>query len=125
MTIRTRLSIVDDDESVRESLLDLLEHLGFAVQAFASADEFLQSPAISETDCLILDMMMPKMTGPELYDELIRRKIFIPVVFASAHSAEQVIPMIRHLKHVECLFKPYSDTDLRTAIDRALAASMH
>ena len=120
MTQRTLISIVDDDESVRESLAELLEQLGFAVQAFASADEFLRSPAVGETNCLILDMMMPRMTGAELYDELLRRKVSIPVIFTTAHAQEKIKPLIQHLEHYECLFKPYSYTALRAAIHSAL-----
>ena len=70
---RPLLSVVDDDESVRESLPDLLREFGFAARAFSSAEEFLTSDCLGQTSCLILDIAMPGMTGPELYQELKRR----------------------------------------------------
>src|SRR5258707_5696019 len=73
MTATALVSIVDDDESVRESLPDLLKEFGFAVQSFASAEEFLASGRVEETRCLVLDIAMPGMSGPELQRELTRR----------------------------------------------------
>ena len=72
---RLLVSVVDDDESVRESLPDLLNELGFAVRAFTSAEEFLESDVVLRTGCLILDIAMPGMSGPELQRELKRRRI--------------------------------------------------
>ncbi len=72
------VSVVDDDESVRESLPDLLRQFGFAAEAFSSAEAFLESDIVSETSCLILDIAMPGMSGPELQQELIRRRQTIP-----------------------------------------------
>ena len=74
MTIRPLVSVVDDDESVRESLPDLLREFGFAVQAFSSAEAFLASDYVGKTRCLILDVAMPGMTGPDLQRELTRRR---------------------------------------------------
>ena len=72
MTTPLLVSLVDDDESVRESLPDLLREFGFAVQAFASAPAFLDSDCLAQTRCLILDVAMPEMSGPELQKELAR-----------------------------------------------------
>ena len=81
---RSMVSVVDDDESVRESLPDLLRQFGFAAQAFSSAEAFLASDVVSETSCLLLDVAMPGMSGPELQQELIRRRQEIPIVFITA-----------------------------------------
>jgi FixJ family two-component response regulator len=114
------VSVVDDDESVRESLPDLLSEFGFAAQAFSSAQEFLHSELVAKTRCLILDIAMPGMSGPELQRELARRGQAIPIVFITAHADETVRPRMIEQGAVECLFKPFSDTDLRRALEVAL-----
>jgi FixJ family two-component response regulator len=111
------VSVVDDDESVRESLPDLLREFGFKVEAFSSAEEFLVSGALGQTECLILDIAMPGMTGPELQSELTRRGKTIPVVFITAHREEADREPLLESGAGECLFKPFSDTDLRGALD--------
>jgi FixJ family two-component response regulator len=118
---RPLVSVVDDDESVRESLPDLLREFGFAVRAFASAEEFLTSDCVADTRCLILDIAMPGMTGPDLQHELKRRRREIPIVFITAHADESARPRLIEEGAVECLLKPFSDTDLRKALDMALA----
>src|SRR3954468_22421407 len=85
-SIRSLVSVVDDDESVRESLPDLLREFGFAARAFASAEEFLASDCIDQTRCLILDVAMPGMSGPDLQRELARRRQEIPIVFITAQD---------------------------------------
>jgi FixJ family two-component response regulator len=90
MVMRSLVSVVDDDESVRESLPDLLREFGFAVQAFSSAEEFLASDCVGQTKCLILDIAMPDMSGPDLQRELTRRRQEIPIVFITAHGDETV-----------------------------------
>jgi FixJ family two-component response regulator len=120
MTLRSLISVVDDDESVRESLPDLLKEFGFAVRAFSSADEFLASDCIGETRCLILDVAMPGMTGPDLQRELKRRRQAIPVVFITAHEDETIRPRLLAQGAVDCLLKPFSDTALREALTLAL-----
>jgi FixJ family two-component response regulator len=117
---RSLVSVVDDDESVRESLPDLLREMGFSVQAFSSAEEFLASDFIGLTDCLILDIAMPGMSGPELQQELARRRQRIPIVFITAHKDETVRPRLIARGAVECLFKPFSDTALLSALNAAL-----
>ena len=107
-----RLSVVDDDESVRESLPDLLREFGFEVRAFSSAEEFLASDCVGQTKCLILDIAMPGMTGPDLQRELTLRRQEIPIVFITAHRDETVRPRVLAQGAVECLFKPFSETAL-------------
>ena len=114
------MSVVDDDQSVRESLPDLLRQFGFAAQAFSSAEEFLASDCVGQTGCLILDVAMPGMSGPDLQRELIRRRQKIPIVFISAHGGETVRPRLIEEGAVECLFKPFSDTALLEALQAAL-----
>ncbi len=120
MTTRSLVSIVDDDESVRESLPDLLRELGYAVQAFASAEEFLASPYVDQTRCLILDIAMPGMSGPNLQRELQHRGHEIPIIFITAHQDETVRPRALSQGAVECLFKPFSEQDLVDALKAAL-----
>ena len=120
MTERSLVAVVDDDESVRESLPDLLRQFGFAAQAFSSAEAFLASEAVSETRCLILDIAMPGMSGPDLHQELIRRGQEIPIVFITANGEGTVRPRLLAQGAVECLFKPFSDTALLDALNAAL-----
>jgi FixJ family two-component response regulator len=117
------VSVVDDDESVRESLPDLLREFGFASQAFSSAEEFLASDWVEKTNCLILDIAMPGMSGPDLQVELLRRCEEIPIVFITAHVDETVRPRALARGAVECLFKPFSDTALLDAVNTALRVS--
>jgi FixJ family two-component response regulator len=119
---RKLVTVVDDDESVRESLPDLLRSFGFEVEAFASAETFLASKALKRTRCLILDVAMPGMTGPELQEELARRGLRIPIVFITAHSNERVIPLALQRGAVACLMKPFSQEAILEAIQAGLEA---
>ena len=114
------VSIVDDDESVRESLPDLLREFGFAARAFSSAEEFLASNFIEQTRCLLLDISMPGMSGPDLQQELKRRRQEIPIVFITAQRDETVRSRMIEHGAVECLFKPFSETALLAALNTAL-----
>ena len=116
------ISIVDDDESIRESLPDLLRAFGFSAQPFSSAEAFLASAWLARTKCLVLDMAMPGMTGPELQRELIRRQAGIPVVFITAHASEAARPGVIDKSAAACLIKPFQPSDLIEAINTALAA---
>jgi FixJ family two-component response regulator len=116
------VSIVDDDESVRESLPDLLRELGYAVQAFSSAESFLGSDVIDRTQCLILDVAMPGMSGPELQRELTRRKHKIPIIFITAHADRNQLPGLLENGAVGCLFKPFSEAELLGALEAAVGA---
>ena len=119
MVKRPLVSVVDDDESVRESLPDLLRQLGYSVRAFSSAEEFLASDCVRETRCLILDIAMPGMTGPALQQELRIRGQEIPIVFITAQADETVRPRSLEQGAVECLLKPFSDTALLEALNAA------
>jgi FixJ family two-component response regulator len=112
--------VVDDDESVRESLPDLLREFGHTVRAFASAEAFLASDCVGQTRCLILDIAMPGMSGPDLQRELKRRREQIPIVFITAHEDATVRPRLLEQGAVECLFKPFSETALLAALNTAL-----
>jgi len=121
MTVTGSLvSVVDDDESVRESLPDLLREFGFSVRAFSSAEEFLASDCVDQTQCLILDIAMPEMTGLELQQELKQRGREIPIVFITAQRDETIRSRVIEQGAAECLFKPFSDTALSDAVNAAL-----
>jgi FixJ family two-component response regulator len=113
------VSVVDDDESVRESLPDLLQEFGFASKVFAMPSDFLQSAYLDKTTCLILDIAMPGMSGPELRRELLRRGHDIPTIFITAHPDFASLPDMRE-GVVDCLMKPFSETALLEALKRAL-----
>jgi FixJ family two-component response regulator len=121
MTItRSLVSVVDDDESVRESLPDLLREFGYAARTFSSAEEFLGSDCVDQTRCLMLDIGMPGMTGPDLQRELKLRGQQIPIVFITAHKDEAIRTRVLEEGAVECLFKPFSDTAVLEALNTAL-----
>jgi FixJ family two-component response regulator len=123
MVLTSLVSVVDDDESVRESLPDLLREFGFAVRTFASAEEFLASDCVGQTRCLILDIAMPGLSDPDLQRELTLRRQEIPIVFITAHGDETVRPCLLERGAVECLPKPFSDTALREALNAVFRAS--
>jgi FixJ family two-component response regulator len=120
MLTRSLVSVVDDDQSVRESLPDLIRQFGFAAEAFSSAEAFLASDVMSETSCLILDFAMPGMSGPELQQELVRRGQEIPIVFITGNGDRTIRPRLLAQGAVECLFKPFSETVLLDALNAAL-----
>jgi FixJ family two-component response regulator len=117
---RSLVSVVDDDAFVREALPDLLKELGYSSQAFPSAEAFLSSSVVADTRCLILDVAMPDMTGPELHRELIRRRQDIPVIFVTAIGDEALRPRLLAEGAVDCLFKPVSEQALIDALHTAL-----
>jgi FixJ family two-component response regulator len=117
------VTVVDDDESVRESLPDLLREFGFAAEAFSSAEAFLQSDRLDQTHCLILDISMPGMSGPDLQRELIRRQQRIPIVFITASVDPATRRRLLALGAVDCLLKPFDETTLLEAVNTALRQS--
>ena len=108
--------VVDDDESVRESLPDLLNEFGYSVRTFSSALDFLASDALDQASCLLLDVSMPGMTGIELQNELKRRDKRIPIIFISATQDEALRARVIELGAAACLTKPFSDTALLEAL---------
>jgi len=113
------VSVVDDDESVRESLPALLRELGYVVEVYASAEEFLVSDRARDTRCLILDIFLRGMTASEFIRELADRRLAVPTIFITAHSDEELRSRLLSEGAVECLFKPFSDTALIAALDAA------
>ncbi len=112
------VAVVDDDVSIREALADLLATFGCIAKVFASAEQFLASD-VGGTDCLILDVSMPGMSGPELRRELKRRGHDIPIIFITAQRQEAIRVSLSEPDVVTCLFKPFSDTDLQDALKAA------
>jgi FixJ family two-component response regulator len=110
------ISVVDDDESVRESLPELLQMLGFVARSFACAADFLESDALADTQCLISDVSMPVMSGPQLQCELNRRGLNIPVIFITAQCDAALRAELLAGGAAECLFKPFRERDLRSAL---------
>jgi FixJ family two-component response regulator len=117
---RSILSVVDDDEMLRESLPELLREFGFAARAFSSGQEFLSSNYVDETKCLILDVAMPEMSGLDLQQELKRRGQAIPIIFISGHKDEDIRKQAFRQGAVTFLYKPFSDSDLLEAVNAAL-----
>jgi FixJ family two-component response regulator len=120
MQQRKFIAVVDDDESVRESLPDLLREFGYEAGGFSSAEEFLASDKLKHSECLVLDIAMPGMSGLDLQRELIRQGQKIPIVFITAHGDEAVRLRVRERGAVECLLKPFSDTALLEALQAVL-----
>jgi FixJ family two-component response regulator len=117
MVKRPLVSVVDDDESVRESLPDLLREFGYAAKAFSSAEEFLASGYVEKTGCLIADIAMPGMSGLQLYSELRRREHRVPVIFITAHGLERIRAAVVEQGAAACLSKPFSDEALLEALN--------
>jgi FixJ family two-component response regulator len=120
VSAQTLVAIVDDDESVRESLPDLIKVLGFTIRAFSSAEQFLASDCVGQTRCLILDVAMPEMSGPDLQRELSRRGYRIPIIFITALNDERLRAHVLEQGAVECLFKPFSDAAMLEALTVAV-----
>jgi FixJ family two-component response regulator len=117
---RQLVSVVDDDEFVREALPDLLRSFGLEARPFSSAEEFLASESLGRTGCLVLDVTMPGMSGPELQLELARRKQDIPIVFITANADDNLRPKVLRRGAVAYLTKPFSDTAMLDAVNAAL-----
>lgn len=117
---RLLVSVVDDDESIRESLPDLLNEFGFASRAFSSGREFLSSDSVDVSKCLILDMMMPGMTGLEVQEELRRRGRKVPIIFITAKKDEAIPARAIEKGAVKVLYKPFSEMALLDALNTAL-----
>jgi|SRR5580693_5805557 FixJ family two-component response regulator len=122
MNTQLLVSVVDDDQSFRESLPELLKELGFAARTFSSAKDFLASDAVLHSKCLMLDVAMPVMSGPELFRELRRRGLGIPVVFITARRDEAARSRLLDYGAVECLFKPFDDKALSQALNKAVGS---
>lgn len=121
MANRPLVSVVDDDESVRESIVGLMRSVGFAGKAFASAEEFLSSDELSDTDCLILDVRMPVMDGIELHRRLLASHREMPVIFITAHGFDEWARSTALANAaVDFLSKPLSEEELLTAVRKAL-----
>jgi FixJ family two-component response regulator len=117
---RPSIALVDDNEAVLESIPDLLRQCGFDVRAFSSAEALLSDGALASTACLVLDVGLPGMSGPDLQDELLRRGLKIPIVFITAQGDSSLRPRLLARGAAACLFKPFTDTALLDAINAAL-----
>jgi FixJ family two-component response regulator len=117
------VAVIDDDESVRESVPDLLRELGFAARAFESASAFLASDCMPDVECLVVDVYMPTMKGPELYTEVKKRGYYIPTVFISARADEAVNHHLVDVAVTPIVAKPFNETALYDAITAALHAA--
>jgi FixJ family two-component response regulator len=117
------ISIVDDDDAFKSSLEDLVRSAGWRAQGFASAEAFMRSPHRQETACLILDVRMPGMSGPELQRRLVEADAAIPIIFITAHVDEGVRTRALQEGVVAFLYKPFREEDLLHAVDAALNGS--
>jgi FixJ family two-component response regulator len=123
MTAVSLISLVDDDPSVRESLPDLLKQFGYQVRTFAAAEAFLTSDALAKTRCLLLDVALPGMSGPELQRDLALRGLGIPIIFITAQTDETLPARLLKQGAADFLMKPFSDTALLHALYKALRES--
>jgi FixJ family two-component response regulator len=117
------ISIVDDDESMRCAVKSLVTSLGFAACTFASAEEFLHSPRLDDTDCLITDLQMPGLSGIELQKSLLARDRHIPIIFMTAFPEERMRTRAMEAGALGFLSKPFETQTLITLIDKAIATS--
>jgi len=115
------ISIIDDDESVREALWGLVRSVGFAVSTFGSAEEFVNSDQLGSADCLILDVCMPGMSGIELQRQLVAGDYGVPVIFITAHGDEDIRAQALRGGAEAVLIKPFSEEALLNAIHAALS----
>jgi FixJ family two-component response regulator len=115
------IAVVDDDDSVRESLRGLLRSVRFGVEVFASAEEFLKSDRMRATDCLILDVRMPGMSGLELQCRLVSSHPEMPVIFVTSHGDEELRSRALRCGAVDYLLKPFSEEALLSAVQKALS----
>jgi FixJ family two-component response regulator len=123
MSERSLVCLVDDDESVRESLPDFLNAFGFDVRPFSSAKAFLASDCLGQCDCLILDIAMPEMSGPDLQAELKRLGRESPIIFITAHINEKIRLQALDQGAVAYLYKPFSQAALLEALAAATQPS--
>jgi FixJ family two-component response regulator len=112
--------IVDDDQAVRDALGNLLESVGLRVEAFASAEEFVNSNTVNHRSCLILDVHLPRMSGLELMDHLSRKSDTVPIIFVTAHANDEVRSRALQAGAVSFLYKPFSSKDLLSAVHSTL-----
>jgi FixJ family two-component response regulator len=122
MKARLLISVVDDDQSFREALPELLNELGFAARTFSSAKDFLASDAVLHSSCLLLDVGMPEMSGPELFRELRRRNVKVPVVFITARRDEAARSQLLDDGAIEWLFKPFDETAMSQALNKSVGS---
>jgi len=116
------IGIVDDDESVRDSISSLLRSAGYKTESFESAEAYLNSDRASQPNCLLLDVRMPGLSGLQLQSELNHQKVSIPVIFITAHPDEQVRERALSEGAVAVLGKPFNDEVLLGAIDSAVGS---
>ena len=119
---RDLVAVIDDDDSVRESLPDLVREFGYAVEAFGSAEEFLGHDHVDRVTCLILDIALPGMSGPDLQLELQRREREIPIIYITGQTDETIGPRMLDRGAAACLRKPFSEQALLEALAAALGA---
>jgi FixJ family two-component response regulator len=118
--VQRHIAVIDDDESVRESLPDLLRQFGYTAVAFDSAEQFLTFDRRQDFHCLVLDIAMPGMSGPELQRELAGRGEVFPIIFITGHADAGVRARLRKQGAIAVLIKPFSAEDLLSALKAAL-----
>jgi FixJ family two-component response regulator len=117
------VSIVDDDESVREATKGLVRSLGYSAVAFSSAEEFLNSDSLNDTSCLITDVQMPGISGVELQHTLIEQGHNLPIIFVTAYPEDRIRTRVLAAGAIDFLSKPFSDDELIGSIGAALGDS--
>ena len=115
------ISIVDDDQSVVEAMVSLIESLGYKAKGFRSAEDFLKSRQLLNSACLILDVLMPSIDGFELQRRLVARNYRIPIIFITAYDGDDVHGQALQAGAAGLLCKPFSQESLFQAVRSALA----
>ena len=117
------ISVVDDDQSVVEGIVNLLESVGYAVAGFVSAQDFLKSAELRRTACLILDVCMPGISGPELQRRLAAENVHTPIIFITAHGDQEICGEVLSAGATALLRKPFNQESLLGALRSALGQS--
>jgi FixJ family two-component response regulator len=124
MTEQPLVSIVDDDESMRDAVSNLLEAAGFSTATYPDAESFLKSAGVPRAGCLLVDMRMPGMSGLDLHQHLVARGTSIPTVLITAYPSETTRLRARMAGVVCCLAKPFAPEELLECVRRAMAGAL-
>lgn len=125
MNASSVIAVIDDDASVRLALQSLLRSFGYEVMLFPSAMAFLDAPERHEPDCIISDVQMPQMSGPDLQDQLASDGDRVPMIFITAFPEKAVEARVIERGAVAILSKPFDGNEIAAHVERALGSAPH